>query len=204
MIIIASFFNKRLANCWRQFKLSSGGSETWQKWSITGESWGGEQNRVFLNETKKGHRDFWKLYLVVCFCLKKLFFFKGEIVVSFFGVAWKSKFFWICGTKLVERVVCLEVSRGSFPTISRRNSPQTILWFFVLSFPDSSRTILTPTIGFHHLNEAMAASSLLCGTFLGLLLAGLVTWIYGRGAGRIMQLIQVDFRGFLWGLRVRV
>lgn len=38
--------------------------------------------------------------------------------------------------------------------------------------------------------SAMAASSLLCGTFLGLLLAGLVTWIYGRGAGRIMQLIQ--------------
>ena len=57
----------------------------------------------------------------------------------------------------------------------------------------------------HHLNEAMAASSLLCGTFLGLLLAGLVTWIYGRGAGRIMQLIQVDFRGVPWrGLRVRV
>ena len=37
----------------------------------------------------------------------------------------------------------------------------------------------------------MAASSLLMGTFFGLLLAGYVTWVHGRRVGRIAQLIQV-------------
>lgn len=148
--------------------------------------------------------------------MKKRFFFLrggGEIVVSFFGVAWKSKFFWICGTKLVERVVCLEVSRGSFHLFflglanyfSEKFSPNySLIFCFVI--PRFIQNYSRPNnCHCHHLNEAMAASSLLCGTFLGLLLAGLVTWIYGRGAGRIMQLIQVDFPGVPWrGLRVRV
>lgn len=37
---------------------------------------------------------------------------------------------------------------------------------------------------------AMAASSLLMGTFFGLLLAGYMTWVHGRRVGRIVQLIQ--------------
>ena len=43
--------------------------------------------------------------------------------------------------------------------------------------------------------KAMAASSLLMGTFFGLLLAGYMTWVHGRRVGRIVQLIQV---GGVW------
>eukprot|EP00913_Durusdinium_trenchii_P021697 g20387.t1 len=39
---------------------------------------------------------------------------------------------------------------------------------------------------------AMAASSLLAGTFLGLLLAGVVTYLNGREHGRLLQLIQAN------------
>ena len=39
---------------------------------------------------------------------------------------------------------------------------------------------------------AMAASSLLAGTFLGLLLAGVVTYVQGPQAGRLLQLVQAN------------
>ena len=171
---------------------------------------------VEKTQRKTTNRHLSKLYVVVCcffvvFCLKKRFFFLGvgdsDIVSNYICFVQVGKLQVFLGLSLgltpgweSDRVFCLEgrqvrpIFFGLSNYFSEKFSPQTILWFFVLSFPDSSRTILTPTIGeTHHLNEAMAASSLLCGTFLGLLLAGLVTWIYGRGAGRIMQLIQVDF-----------
>jgi hypothetical protein len=44
----------------------------------------------------------------------------------------------------------------------------------------------------------MAASSLLMGTFFGLLLAGYMTWVHGRRVGRIVQLIQVGSRSLGW------